>query len=114
MARWLSMSLAEKLGVFAHGNFPFPDALLWQVFKAVLELPDISQFERDVMLWSLMDILPKFLENQEFMEINAYLQDDDQEIKRFQLAWRLANVFDQYVVYRPDWLADWENEKQPE
>ncbi|MDM8562034.1 exodeoxyribonuclease V subunit gamma [Candidatus Marithioploca araucensis] len=114
MARWLSMSLAEKLGVFAHGHFPFPDALLWQVFKAVLELPDISQFERDVMLWSLMDILQKILENQEFMEINAYLQDDDQEIKRFQLAWRLANVFDQYVVYRPDWLADWENEKQPE
>ncbi len=113
MARWLSMSLAEKLGVFAHGHFLFPDALLWQVFKAVLDLPDISQFERDVMLWSLMEILPKLLENQEFMEINAYLQDDEQEIKRFQLAWRLANVFDQYVVYRPNWIADWENEKQP-
>jgi exodeoxyribonuclease V gamma subunit len=27
--------------------------------------------------------------------------------KRFQLAERLADLFDQYQVYRADWLAAW-------
>ena len=114
MERWLSMTLAEQLGVFAHGYFPFPDTLLWRIFKETLDdLPEISQFERDVMVWSLMDILPTFLEKPEFTELSNYLRGDEQEIKRFQLAWRLANIFDQYVVYRPTWLHDWEHKKQP-
>jgi len=114
MERWVSMSLAEQLGVWANGYFPFPSTIVWRVFKETLgKLPDTSQFERDVMVWSLMDILPAFLAHQEFTELNGYLQDDEQHIKRFQLAWRLADLFDQYVVYRPTWLADWENGTQP-
>ena len=45
MERWVSMKLAEQLGVFAHGSFPFPDAMLWRIFKETLgTLPDISPF----------------------------------------------------------------------
>jgi len=63
MERWLSMQLAEQLGVWAHGSFPFPNQHLWRVFKETLPgtLPDTSSFEREVMVWSLMAILPDFL-----------------------------------------------------
>ncbi len=66
------------------------------------------------MVWALMDILPMFLEHPDFSELSGYLQEDEHEIKRFQLAWRIANIFDQYVVYRPTWLADWEKGVQPQ
>jgi len=115
MERWLSMQLAEQLGVWAQGYFPFPNQLLWRVFKDTLpsSLPDTSAFEREVMVWSLMAILPDFLDYPEFAELQSYLHNDESDIKRFQLAWRLADIFDQYLVYRPTWLTDWENGKQP-
>ena len=113
MERWVSMELARQLGAFAHGSFPFPNTMLWRVFKETLgHLPDTSPFEREVMVWSLMDILPDFLEQPEFSELSGYLQEDEQHIKRFQLAWRIADIFDQYVIYRPTWLADWELGRQ--
>lgn len=114
MERWVSMELAKQLGVWANGYFPFANAMLWRLFKETLGyLPDTSLFEREVMVWSLMEILPDFLENQEFIEIINYLQGDEQHIKRFQLASRIADVFDQYLMYRPTWIADWENGVQP-
>jgi exodeoxyribonuclease V gamma subunit len=116
MERWLSMSLAQQLGVWANGDFPFPNKIVWQLFKDTFftsKLPDTSKFEPPVMVWTLMDILPMFLDHSDFSELSGYLQEDEHEIKRFQLAWRIANLFDQYVVYRPSWLADWEKGVQP-
>jgi len=114
MERWVSMELAQYFGVWANGYFPFANAILWRLFKESLGyLPDISLFEREVMVWSIMKILPEFLEEQEFIELNNYLQGDVQQIKRFQLASRIAEVFDQYLMYRPTWIADWENGGQP-
>jgi len=114
MERWVSMELAKYLGVWANGYFPFANAMLWRLFKETLGyLPDISLFEREVMVWSIMKILPDYLGHQEFTELNHYLQGDGQQIKRFQLASRIAEVFDQYLMYRPTWIADWENGKQP-
>lgn len=36
-----------------------------------------------------------------------FLQQDDDRRKLYQLSERLADLFDQYQVYRSDWLADW-------
>ncbi len=114
MERWVSMELAQQMGVWANAYFPFPNTMLWRVFKETLGyLPDTSKFERDVIVWSLMDILPDFLEEAEFTELRGYLQNDEHHIKRFQLVSRLANVFDEYLVHRPTWIGDWENNRQP-
>ncbi|MDM8566334.1 exodeoxyribonuclease V subunit gamma [Candidatus Halobeggiatoa sp. HSG11] len=114
MEKWLSMLLAQHLGVWANSRFMRPDTMLWHVFKEVLRTDtNVSSFEREIMVWKLMDILPEFIDRPEFQELNNYLQSDDQAIKSFQLAWRISDVFDQYTVYRPDWLFDWEAGKQP-
>ncbi|MCK5878121.1 MAG: exodeoxyribonuclease V subunit gamma [Candidatus Marithrix sp.] len=114
MERWLSMLLAETLGVWSNSHFMQPDTMLWHVFKEVLRTDtNTSCFKREVMVWHLIDILPQFIDQPEFRELKTYLQADEQEIKSFQLAWRIADVFDQYTVYRPNWLFDWENGKQP-
>ncbi len=112
--KWLSMLLAQHLGVWANSRFMRPDAMLWYVFKEVLQTDtNVSNFEREVMVWKLMDILPQFIDKPEFQELKSYLQTDEQAIKCYQLAWRIADVFDQYTVYRPAWLFDWETGKQP-
>lgn len=39
--------------------------------------------------------------------LQAYLAEGG-DFRRYELASRLADTFDQYLVYRPDWLAAWE------
>src|SRR5690554_5603987 len=39
--------------------------------------------------------------------LQRFLHDDSDLRKRYQLAQRLADLYDQYQVYRADWLADW-------
>lgn len=114
MERWVSMELAQRLGVWANASFPFPNTILWRIFKETLGyLPDTSQFERDVLVWSLLDILPELLEESEFTELKGYLHDDEHGIKLFQLADKLAHVFDEYLVHRPTWVGEWEHKRQP-
>jgi exodeoxyribonuclease V gamma subunit len=110
MQRWISMELAQHLGVWANGLFPFPNMMLWRLFT---RFSDTSPFDPSVMLWSLMEILPKYLSHPEFEELETYLEADTHNIKQFQLAWRIADIFDQYLVYRPRWIAAWENYAQP-
>ena len=43
----------------------------------------------------------------ELAPLETYLTDDADLRKRYQLAQRLADLYDQYQVYRSDWLADW-------
>lgn len=40
--------------------------------------------------------------------LRHYLTDDADKRKLFQLSSRVADLFDQYLVYRPDWLTQWE------
>ncbi len=114
MERWLSMELARRLGVWANGHFPFPDAMLWRLFRMILgNLSEVSQFEREVMAWSLMEILPNLLTQEKFAELRDYLQEGNHELKLFQLATTLAEVFDLYLVFRPQWIRSWETDLQP-
>ncbi|MEZ5673058.1 MAG: exodeoxyribonuclease V subunit gamma [Thiotrichaceae bacterium] len=42
-----------------------------------------------------------------------YLQQEHSELKLFQLATTLAEVFDLYLVFRPHWIRSWERDLQP-
>ncbi|CNL55835.1 exonuclease V subunit gamma [Yersinia aldovae] len=55
-----------------------------------------------------MWLLPDLLENPVFSSMKRYLSDDDDKRKIHQLAARVADLFDQYLVYRPEWLDSWE------
>ncbi len=48
------------------------------------------------------------LEREDFTLLRHYLTDDSDKRKLFQLSSKAADLFDQYLVYRPDWLAQWE------
>lgn len=109
MERWLSMRLAERHGVWANGRFPFPNLLLWDAFKAVLpDLPRTDPYDPEVLVWKVMKALPVQLERPGFEPLKQYLAQDEEGLKRFQLARRVANAFDQYTVFRPDLVTGWE------
>ena len=108
MARWLTLRVARELGVSANLRFPLPAAYLWEVFRTLLDgVPDASPLEPAVSVWHLMPILESLEDTPCFATIRSYHQAAD-ERGRYELAARLADLFDQYLVYRPGWIARWE------
>ncbi|MEE4383159.1 MAG: exodeoxyribonuclease V subunit gamma, partial [Pseudomonadales bacterium] len=109
MATWLRHRWAERTGVAAAVAFPLPAVLLWRVIRALVpEVPERSPYEKQAMAWRLLPLLgPELLAEPAFAPVARYLDDDGTGLKRWQLAQRVADLFDQYLVYRPDWMARW-------
>lgn len=115
MAQWLSRQLALSEGIAANFRFPLPARLIWDLYQATGEVPPPQdRFSRSVLAWRVAGILPRFAAHTLFGEIRGYLQDDDDGVKRYQLAGQISEVFDQYLIYRPDLLDRWENEERPQ
>ncbi|QWV93759.1 exodeoxyribonuclease V subunit gamma [Geomonas oryzisoli] len=114
MQRWLSMELAARIGVWANGEFLFPNRFVERVFTEVL--PDAPEeaplFSPEVMTWRILGLLQQAPAAPGFEEIAAYLLDDADGLKRMQLAQRVADTFDRYTVYRPEKLLEWEQGKE--
>ncbi len=110
MERWLSMELARRLGLWAHPDFPFPRNLIERALAAVLGPQETASrcFAPEILLWSIADLLPRHLGHPEFVSLRTYLHSDERAGRRIELARRIADTFDQYVVYRPDMVLNWE------
>ncbi|MEJ8849485.1 exodeoxyribonuclease V subunit gamma [Variovorax rhizosphaerae] len=115
VAQWLKLSLARDagqggVGVAAAIRTELPASFIWQAYRAVLgaqHVPAASPFDKTLLTWRLMRLLPALLAEEVFAPLSRFLVDDSDLRKRHQLAERLADLFDQYQVYRADWLAAW-------
>ena len=113
MQRWLAMELAKCFGVWGNCNYPFPNDMIRRLFSAALpEIPESASFSPEVMIWRVMDLLPKFIDRKEFAQLQNYLTGDDDGLKLFQLAGKIADTFDQYTLFRPGMLLEWEAGKE--
>lgn len=111
MERWLSLQLAEKLGVAANLDYPFPNRFVREL--AEIAFPDqiaeeVSVYERRYLTWEIMRLLPDCLERAEFESLRNYLSGQASMLKRLQLSVRIADLFDQYLVFRPDMIRKWD------
>lgn len=108
MARWLSYRLAERQGICAHLDCPFPNDFVDRVFRLLLpELAARPLVDRRVLQWQILRLLPELATRAEFSLIAGYLGDGG-DLKRYQLAGRLADRFDQYLIFRPEMVLAWE------
>ncbi len=107
MERWLKMQLARAQGAFACGRFDFPNRFFAVLAMALgLRLSEAA-LERHRLIWLLDELLgsPCFRNDP---ALKLYLEGPGPELRRFQLARQLANLFDQYQIQRRDWLAVWQ------
>jgi exodeoxyribonuclease V gamma subunit len=109
MERWVSMQLAKRHGICANIQFPYPNHFVREAFGKVLpDLPERSPFEPEIMTWKIMKLLPSCIRRPEFGSLRDYLKGSEGDLKRFQLSERIADTFDQYLLFRPEMIFRWE------
>jgi exodeoxyribonuclease V gamma subunit len=112
MKRWLSLELARRFGVWAHCRFLFPNEVIREVFEALLPgVPRGRFLEPEIMTWKIMRHLPRIVKKPGFRSLKNYFGEEMLSLKTYQLSAQIANVFDQYLTYRPEMILSWEGGK---
>ena len=107
------MAIARKNGICANFDFPFPNSFLEETYAKVIgPLPESTFFNPQSMTFSIMTLMNDLADHEAFAPIRSYLSAKASSMKRFQLAGKIADAFDQYLVFRPDIISAWE--KGPE
>lgn len=118
IAQWLQLALARSpddpeqpgCGIAAALDIQLPSAFLWQAYRAVLgesSVPKTSPYDKSRLTWRLLRLLPELMSRPECAQLERFLKEDVTARKEYQLAERLADLYDQYQVYRADWLSAW-------
>ncbi|RLB37026.1 MAG: exodeoxyribonuclease V subunit gamma [Deltaproteobacteria bacterium] len=109
MEKWVRMELARHHRICANVWFPFPNSLMEFLFDLVCpDLPPSPLYGRDHLIWLVMKHMVRCLKGPDFEPVRSYLGETPRPLKLFQLSERVAYLFDQYLVFRPDMILRWE------
>lgn len=124
MQRWITLQLARRHGIAGSLNAvyprPFCHWLARRLETPAEDSPELSEgisnhcetlFDRDLLTWQIFHRLGADPQAAGAAAA-AYLADDSDQRKRLQLSARLADLMDQYQMFRPDMLAAWEARRQ--
>ncbi|MET0387448.1 MAG: exodeoxyribonuclease V subunit gamma [Polyangiales bacterium] len=108
MERWLSMQLAQRVGVWANPAFPFPRKLVDTLLAAGDPSAEAREgYEPSSMAFGIARELAAAQADPRFAEVQRYCENDTAARRRLALSIRLAELFDQYLTYRSDLVLDW-------
>ncbi len=111
MSSWISLKLAENNKVFSNFDFLSPNKLLFELFR-IAGIYNSGIYDTNNLKWIIFDILDEQEFKSRFYQVYLYFQND--KIKQLQLATKIADLYDQYVIYRPDYIRLWNENKSPE
>jgi exodeoxyribonuclease V gamma subunit len=105
MERWLTLALAERLGIWSNPCFPFPQSVIEQVLEDLSLGPseEARAYDQGQLKWAIGELL---LESAP-PELEAYLGGPPDADRVLRLATSVSSVFDRYVVYRSESLKRW-------
>lgn len=107
---WLRHQLAIKAGVATNLEFKKVNDILKLLYYWIC--PDAPVLmDKDSITWTLFATLNEDEFKNNFPDIAAYYKDS--ETRRASLAAEMADLFDQYQIYRQDKIISW-NKNQPQ
>ena len=109
MNNWLKVQLSDRLGIVANCQFFKPNDIVNHLYY-LLDGPRDHILSVDSLQWLLYGLLDETNFKKRFPFISKYY-DGQVEIKRMTLAEKIADLFDQYQIYRPEMINEW-NELQ--
>ncbi|QJC33051.1 exodeoxyribonuclease V subunit gamma [Enterobacteriaceae endosymbiont of Donacia semicuprea] len=109
----IKINFSNILGIYGNFNFFSFDKFIWNLFKKII--PNIGKDDflcKENIIWKIALIFPKLIYTQEFyyFKKNFYYKIKDFNYL-FNLSIQIANLYDKYQKYKPEWLLLWEYNK---
>jgi exodeoxyribonuclease V gamma subunit len=128
MQHWLNLAIAKERGISMNMRYALPAQFLWKLIRTLAsddKVPDQSPYSREVLCWRIHEILARnsVINDADFSQATHYWRGeeavtesdgntDDEgkhgQLKRYQLATQLADLYEQYLIFRPQWLDNWQ------
>ena len=110
MGQFAQVRVRDTHGIAANIEMILPWQWLERRARALLGEANLigGEYRRDRLRWHVYAALA----HERDADIAGYLAGDEPERRRYELAERTAAVFEQYLIYRPDWIAQWERQKR--
>jgi exodeoxyribonuclease V gamma subunit len=112
MNNWLRMQLATRLGIAGNVRFQRPNDLI-NLLYFLIRGEDSELLSSRHMSWLIYRILGERGFVSKFPSIAAYYTEggSDKDTRRIALAEKMADLFDQYQIYRTDMMRGWNSDK---
>lgn len=123
IAQWVRLALASSpessggMGIAADMDIMLPARMIWKLYRSILKgVPEVSPYDKGPLTWRIFSLLGSSGELSDFPALQRYLSLDDKPgasgmRNRLKLAQQFSDLFDQYQIYRPDWLSAWSEGK---
>ena len=115
METWLTQQIALQQTVFAAVKFVQPTDYLMSLYATITGSSEQKTvFEPKKMRWFIYEEIFKNVDDEQYGPIADYLGDEKGEIaeqKLYAFANTMAELFDSYILYRPEMLMAWEEGK---
>ena len=106
MELMLSQYFTDRFGVWGNSRYLLPLQFVSFLEKKLEAATESEDYDRDIMIWKIESLLRGEIEDDSGL-LQSYLHGDQHDLKRFQLARKLADLFDQYQIMRPEILELW-------
>ncbi|QJC30143.1 hypothetical protein GJT84_02250 [Enterobacteriaceae endosymbiont of Plateumaris sericea] len=107
---YLKIFFSKIFGIHANINYIKPEIFIWNLFvKIIPKIKKGNIFNKKIIIWQLMNIIPELIILPEFKHFHKYINNIKNIKCLFQLSIQIANLYDEYQKYRPEWLFLWEN-----
>jgi len=131
MQHWLNLAIAKERGISMNMRYALPAQFLWKLIRSLAsddKVPDQSPYSREVLCWRIHEILARdsVIKDADFSQATQYWRGEEAvtdfdgntqnegkhaQLKRYQLATQLADLYEQYLIFRPQWLDNWQQGK---
>jgi len=121
MQHWLNLAIAQERGISMNMRYALPAQFLWKLIRSLAsddKVPDQSPYSREVLCWRIHQLLAldSVIEDDDFSQATLYWRGENNvtvdekqaQLKRYQLATQLADLYEQYLIFRPQWLDSWQ------
>ena len=109
-ANWLTVQLAglNEQRITANISFYQPEGFIQEFNKELPDMEESKQWSKTALQFALYNYLPQWLNTGRVEGYGGFEEFDKLDhFKQFRMAGHLADAFDLYLVFRPDWLQSW-------
>ncbi|QFQ32613.1 exodeoxyribonuclease V subunit gamma [Buchnera aphidicola (Aphis fabae)] len=99
--QYLNIFTANYTGISSDFKLINPHIFIWKMFKTIISENKVKNIlKKTTNIWKIIKIIEEnnFLEN---------IKKNDNKIKKFEFAFLMENLFQKYILYRPQWIQEW-------